>query len=91
MITRYEIESICIGVDCHDTGIHASPYEKGDWVQWAEVSVSIEDVIQAAERVINRWHSPDWNETPHTGEYIKMLEQAVNEFKDGRQNEKCND
>jgi hypothetical protein len=34
---------------------------------------------EAAEAVIDRWHTPSWKDVPATGEFIYKLEQTVKE------------
>jgi hypothetical protein len=38
-------------------------------------------LIEAAEALIQRWHTPLWKDVPATGEFIYKLEQAVKESK----------
>ena len=45
---------------------------------WSTVrEIKCNDLVKAAQAVIDRWDSPNWRDGTHTADYIHSLRQAV--------------
>ena len=52
--------------------------------QLARVTKQRDELLEAAQAVVDRWDSPTWKDTQHTAVYINLLRTAITYAKDSK-------
>ena len=62
--------------------VAAEKWKKHPAIKLQVIERQRDELVQAAQAIIDRWDSPKWSNLPHTGEYIAKLRDAVAKAKE---------